>query len=133
MAPAQSLNRVAVVTSDMDRLLGWYRRVFDASVFVDVEEAGLRHVVVSLGEVRPAFLHPFEFTSADLATRGLFLNGEVDHLALIAPDEDSFWDLHRRAEAETAGIVPVFDTGSTVNFHVDDFDGTAYEVSWRRI
>ena len=42
-------HHVATVTADIDRLIGFYERVFDATATADRSEEGLRHVFLDLG------------------------------------------------------------------------------------
>ena len=40
---------ITFLTEDMDRLLAFYVRVFDAEVTVDMTEEGLRHTFIKVG------------------------------------------------------------------------------------
>ena len=52
------IHHVAFITSDMDRLIAFYERIFEAQVTLDLEEEGLRHVFIEVGP--NTLLHPFE-------------------------------------------------------------------------
>jgi catechol 2,3-dioxygenase-like lactoylglutathione lyase family enzyme len=52
------IHHLTFVTSDMDRLIAFYERVFGARVTVDLEEEGLRHAFIEVGP--HTVLHPFQ-------------------------------------------------------------------------
>lgn len=52
------INHLTFIAADMDRLIAFYERVFEARVKVDLEEDGLRHTLIEVGP--HTFLHPFE-------------------------------------------------------------------------
>lgn len=57
------LHHLAFITADMDRLIAFYDRVFAAPVTLDLEEEGLRHVLIEVGP--HTLLHPFEVPGPD--------------------------------------------------------------------
>jgi len=50
------IHHIAFITSDMDRLISFYKRLFEARVTLDLEEEGLRHVFIEVGP--NTLLHP---------------------------------------------------------------------------
>jgi catechol 2,3-dioxygenase-like lactoylglutathione lyase family enzyme len=52
------VHHVTLLTEDMDRLLAFYVRVFDAEVTLDMTEDGLRHAFLRVGP--KTVLHPFQ-------------------------------------------------------------------------
>jgi catechol 2,3-dioxygenase-like lactoylglutathione lyase family enzyme len=52
----KSIHHLTFITADMDRLISFYQRVFDARVIIDLEEDGLRHTFIEVGE--DTYLHP---------------------------------------------------------------------------
>lgn len=46
------IHHLTFVTADMDRLISFYERVFDARKTVDLEEEGLRHAFIRLDRTR---------------------------------------------------------------------------------
>jgi catechol 2,3-dioxygenase-like lactoylglutathione lyase family enzyme len=50
-------HHITFLTEDMDRLLAFYVRVFDAEVTLDMTEEGLRHAFLKVGPT--TVLHPF--------------------------------------------------------------------------
>jgi catechol 2,3-dioxygenase-like lactoylglutathione lyase family enzyme len=51
------IHHVAFLTSDMDRLISFYERIFEARVTLDLEEEGLRHVFIEVGPHRGGTEH----------------------------------------------------------------------------
>src|SRR5215208_1972187 len=52
------IHHIAFITSDMDRLISFYERIFEARVTLDLEDEDLRHVFIEVGP--NTLLHPFE-------------------------------------------------------------------------
>ena len=102
-------HHITFLTEDMDRLLAFYVRVFDAEVTLDMTEDGLRHAPGAHVQPRPS--GPF---------------------ALLAPAEEAFRELRRRIEAEGAADGEVRDMGSLWIMGYFDPDGAALEVILER-
>ena len=68
------IHHLTFITADMDRLICFYARIFDARVTVDLEEEGLRHAFIEVGP--HTVLHPFQ----------------VPELSLLAPSRCSSAD-----------------------------------------
>ena len=43
------IHHLTFITADLDRLIAFYERVFEARVTVDLEEDGLRHAFIEVG------------------------------------------------------------------------------------
>jgi catechol 2,3-dioxygenase-like lactoylglutathione lyase family enzyme len=84
MALTAGSHHVAMLTSDMDRLIGFYERVFEGEVVLDMNEDGLRHTFIDLGG--GFILHPFQIPGVEVPQGELtiFERGRLDHLALRA-------------------------------------------------
>jgi catechol 2,3-dioxygenase-like lactoylglutathione lyase family enzyme len=96
------IHHLTFITSDLDRLIGFYERVFGARVTVDLEEEGLRHAFIEVGP--HAVLHPFQVPDIELpGSQPIFQRGRLDHFALNAASEEAFRELPRRVVAEGAG------------------------------
>jgi len=125
------IHHLAFITDDMDRLIGFYERVFGARVTVDLEEEGLRHAFIEVGP--HTVLHPFQVPGvAAPAARPMFQRGRLDHFALNAASEEAFRELCRRVVAEGAGDGVVTDMGSLLTFGFTDPDGGSCEVAWAK-
>jgi catechol 2,3-dioxygenase-like lactoylglutathione lyase family enzyme len=48
MQLVDGVHHVTFLTEDMDRLVGFYERVFDAELTLDMAEEGLRHVFLKV-------------------------------------------------------------------------------------
>jgi catechol 2,3-dioxygenase-like lactoylglutathione lyase family enzyme len=125
------IHHMAFITPDLDRLIAFYERVFEARVAIDLEEDGLRHAFIEVGP--HTFLHPFQVPGVPMpAARPMFERGRLDHFALHAASEEAFLELRRRVVAEGAGDGMVTDMGSLLSFGFTDPDGTSGEVAWTK-
>ena len=125
------INHLTFVTADMDRLIAFYGRVFEARVTLDLTEDGLRHAFIEVGP--HTVLHPFQVPGvAPPAPAPMFQRGRLDHFALNAASEDAFRELRRRLVAEGATKGVVTDMGSLLIFTFTDPDGGAHEVVWMK-
>jgi catechol 2,3-dioxygenase-like lactoylglutathione lyase family enzyme len=123
------IHHLACLTIDMDRLIAFYGRVFDARVLVDLHEDGLRHAFIELGP--RTVLHPFQAPGVtSLAALPMFQRGRLDHFAVNAASREAFHELHRRVVSEGAGNGVVTDMGSLLSFGFTDPDGGSHEVVW---
>lgn len=122
-------NHVATVTRDMDRLLLFYKEVFDATPVFDLVAPGLelRHVGIDLGG---AFLHAWEISEDETGAFALemFRRGRLDHMALAARDEHALEQLRARLVAHGACKGNVTDFGSILSVWFTDPDGMEMEV-----
>ncbi len=122
-------NHVATMTRDMDRLIEFYKEVFDAKPVFDLVAPGLelRHVGIDLGG---AFLHAWE-ASEDVTgpfPREMFRRGRLDHIALAARDEGSLEELRQRLISHGACDGSISDFGSVFSVWFTDPDGMELEV-----
>jgi catechol 2,3-dioxygenase-like lactoylglutathione lyase family enzyme len=84
VAPVNDLHHKTFLTADMDRLISFYERIFDARVTLDREDDGGRHAVIEIGP--QTVLHPFEVPSADVPPRQpIFERGHGLHAELQLP------------------------------------------------
>jgi catechol 2,3-dioxygenase-like lactoylglutathione lyase family enzyme len=126
------VHHVTFLTEDMDRLLGFYVRVFDAEVTLDMTEEGLRHAFLRVGPT--TVLHPFQILEgpAPPPPGPMFSRGRLDHFALLAPTEEAFRELRRRIVAAAAVDGEVRDMGRLWIMGYLDPDGAAHEVILQR-
>ena len=77
-------HHITFLTDDMDRLLAFYVRVFDAEVTLDMTEEGLRHAFLRVGPT--TVLHPFQILEGPgpPPPSPMFSRGRLDHFALLA-------------------------------------------------
>jgi catechol 2,3-dioxygenase-like lactoylglutathione lyase family enzyme len=126
------VHHLTFLTDDMDRLLGFYARVFDAEVTLDMTEEGVRHAFVAVGPT--TVLHPFQILAGPPPPppAPMFSRGRLDHFALLAPTEEAFRELRRRIEAEGVADGDVRDMRTYWIMGYFDPDGAAHEVMLRR-
>jgi catechol 2,3-dioxygenase-like lactoylglutathione lyase family enzyme len=123
------LHHLTFITADMDRLIAFYRRVFDATVTVDLVEDGLRHAFIRIGT--RTVLHPFQVPGVEPpGPQPMFQRGRLDHFALSATSEAAFMEVRRRLLAEGATDGAVTDMGSLLLLSFTDPDEGRQEVAW---
>jgi catechol 2,3-dioxygenase-like lactoylglutathione lyase family enzyme len=138
MALVSDLHHLAFLTADLDRLIAFYERIFDARVTFDREEGDegpvRRHAFIEIGP--HTVLHPFEVRGAEIPGRQpMFERGRLDHFALTAASEEAFREIRRRLIAEGAHSTEgglVTDMGSMLSFTFYDPDDAWQEVMWEK-
>jgi catechol 2,3-dioxygenase-like lactoylglutathione lyase family enzyme len=133
MAAVEGVHHITFLTEDMDRLVAFYERVFEARKTLDMTEEGLRHVYLEVG--RTTVLHPFQLFEAPPpppAPGAMFRRGRLDHFALRAPSREAFLELRRRIEAERAEDGEVRDMKAMWIMGFHDPDGFYVEVIWHK-
>jgi len=128
------IHHLTNLTADLDRLIGFYQRVFDAQVTLDMEEEGLRHAFIELGP--NTVLHPFEVPGVEVPQGDvpMFARGRLDHFGINTDSEDTFWELRDRVIEEGAAVedAVVTDMRGILSFTFEDPDGARHEVIWMR-
>jgi catechol 2,3-dioxygenase-like lactoylglutathione lyase family enzyme len=130
MALTDGFSHVASVTDDVDRLVGFYQRVFDAPVLFDMEEEGMRHAAIDVGA--GVVLHAFRVPWAPGdERREMFERGRTDHYGLTVPTMDALLEIRRRLQAEGPDTSDgaVRDFGPLYSLHYVDPDGVHLEVN----
>jgi catechol 2,3-dioxygenase-like lactoylglutathione lyase family enzyme len=132
VALVNDLHHMTFLTADLDRLISFYERIFEARVTLDREDGGRRHAFIEIGP--HTVLHPFEAPSAQVPGRQpIFERGRLDHFALNAASEEAFREIRRRLIAESAHATEgglVTDMGTMLSFSFHDPDGGWHEVMW---
>jgi catechol 2,3-dioxygenase-like lactoylglutathione lyase family enzyme len=122
------VNHVAIVTKDTDRLVAFYRAVFEAEVAGRQGFEGFWLTFISIGET--AELNVFEIegnTEADRQTP-MFGRGRIDHVGLQAASMDAFDQIRDRLIARGASDQFVTDFGPVLSIFFRDPDGLEGEV-----
>ena len=132
MALTSGPHHLATLSADLDRLIDFYQRVFDAEVLDDMREEGIRHAFLDLGG--GFILHPFQVEGVDVPQGEIpiFERGRIDHLALRAETPEIFWDLRERIYEAGASDGQVTDLGPLLSAGFVDPDGLWGEVCWDR-
>lgn len=130
----RDIHHLTILTSDMDRLIAFYERVFDARVTMDREDDGLRHAFIEIGP--HVVLHPFQVPGVEVPGRqAIFERGRIDHFGLNCASEEAFRELRRRLIAEGAAATEggqVTDMGTMLSFSYYDPDGAWHEIMWNK-
>lgn len=131
MTLLDDIHHLTFLTADMDRLIDFYARVFEARVTFDMEEDGLRHAFIQVGP--RTVLHPFQLPGGGpVPSPPMFQRGRLDHFALSAASESAFRTLRRRVMTEGASDGRVTDMGSLLILTFTDPDGGSVEIVWRK-
>jgi len=133
MRLVEGIQHLTLLSDDLDRLAGFYERVFGATKTPDLTEEGFRHIFLELGPT--TVLHPFQLLDGPApppAPGTMFERGRLDHFALLAPTEEAFREIRRRLEAEGAARRPARDTKTAWIMDFQDPDGLYAEVIWRK-
>jgi catechol 2,3-dioxygenase-like lactoylglutathione lyase family enzyme len=125
-------HHITFLTENMDRLVAFYERVFEAEKTLDMTEEGLRHGFLKVGP--NTVLHPFQMLEGPgpPPPGQMFSRGRLDHFELLAPTEDAFRELRRRIVAEGAADGEVRDMRRLWIMGYFDPDGAAHEVILQR-
>jgi catechol 2,3-dioxygenase-like lactoylglutathione lyase family enzyme len=132
MKLVDGISHVATVTEDLDRMVAFYRRVFDAQVSEVMVDEGLRHQLIFLGD--QVALHPFELPGAQPDQRfEMFDRGRLDHFGVTAPSVEALLELRARLSAENDGAgatdAEIRDFGALYSLRYVDPDGVQLEVN----
>ena len=132
MKLVDGISHVATVTEDLDRMAAFYQRVFDAEVGEVMEEDGLRHQLIYLGD--QVALHPFEVSWKQPEQRfEMFDRGRLDHFGVTAPTVDALLEIRDRLLAEKDGAgatdAQITDFGALYSLRYVDPDGVELEVN----
>lgn len=129
MKLVDGIHHLTFITSDMDRLIAFYERIFDAEITMDLTEGPVRHTFIEIGP--ETVLHPFQLPDVEVpGSLPMFQRGRLDHFCLNTPSEEAFWELHKRAQQEDCLDGDVIDMGMILLFSFTDPDGALHEIAW---
>jgi catechol 2,3-dioxygenase-like lactoylglutathione lyase family enzyme len=121
------INHVALLTTDTDRLVEFYRDVFDATLFAQREEApGMKLTFIDIGPATQ--LNVFEMAGNEQDHTPMFGRGPIDHLGLQASSKEAFDTIRTRLMARGATDGFVTDFGGALSVFFVDPDGLECEV-----
>ncbi len=122
------INHVAVLTGDTNRLLSFYRDVFDATSTVLQDSDGFKVTAIWIGG--SAELNVFEMAGNDEHRRQvpMFERGRLDHMALSASSVEAFDEVRSRLLERDATDGFVTDFGHILSLFFRDPDGLECEV-----
>jgi catechol 2,3-dioxygenase-like lactoylglutathione lyase family enzyme len=123
-------HHVGVLTTDLNRLLAFYRAVFDAEPFFDLIDEGVRSALIDVGG--GGFLHAFEVPEGQipLAGKPKYQRGHLDHIALAVPTQEVFRAVRRRAMEAGATNGRVRDFGAAWGMKFRDPDAMEGDLMW---
>jgi catechol 2,3-dioxygenase-like lactoylglutathione lyase family enzyme len=129
MPLVSSVNHVAVLTTDLDRFVQFYQRVFDLDVVFAESTPAFRHAILRTGP--DSWLHPAEVPASQHgeALPAMFDRGHLDHLSLGAADAAAFAEARGRLVEEGASDGAVEDLGAFHSLWFRDPDGMHGELT----
>ena len=123
-------NHVATLTTDIDRLVGFYGEAFGAEVTFEMaaREDHPRMVVLDLGG--GSALNVFETTADEIIgeQRRQGGRGAIDHFALAVEDISALEEVRDRLKAAGADIGEIQRLGGLWSLFFRDIDGMELEV-----
>lgn len=125
----EGVNHVAILTNDTERLVSFYREVFDATVSGQLPaDEGALLTFIDIGPF--AELNVFEVPNNTEAERQtpMFGRGRIDHLGLQATSLDAFDTIRARLMERGATDGFVTDFGRVLSVFFRDPDGLEGEV-----
>jgi catechol 2,3-dioxygenase-like lactoylglutathione lyase family enzyme len=124
------INHVATITADLDRLVRFYRGVFDATKTREIEASPdhRRMIILDLGG--GVALNAFEVTSEEIIgeRRRLAGRGPIDHFGLAVDSLTTLEIIRNRLLAAGADIGEIQQLGSEWSLFFRDPDGMELEV-----
>ena len=129
MSLLAGLNHVAVLTTDLDRFVSFYTRVFELDVVFSETAPAFRHAILRMGP--HSWLHPVEIPGNPYAqaSPAMFKRGHLDHLALAAASSDAFEQARRRLREIGASDGAVEELGPFHSLWFKDPDGMRGELT----
>jgi catechol 2,3-dioxygenase-like lactoylglutathione lyase family enzyme len=130
MPISTGFNHVATVTADLDRIVGFYQDVFDATVTFEMaaEPDHPRMVILDLGGTSAlnVFEQPADTLVGDRSTPGG--RGPIDHYGIAVASRADLDRIQERLTAAGADIGEIQQLGDTWSLFFRDPDGMELEV-----
>jgi catechol 2,3-dioxygenase-like lactoylglutathione lyase family enzyme len=129
MSLLTGVNHVAVLTTDLDRFIEFYRDVFDVDVVFQETTPAFRHAILRTGPA--SWIHPAEVIGNSHADGlpHMLDRGHLDHVALGASSAAAFDELRRRLLQRGATDGAVDDLGPFHSLWFRDPDGMDAELT----
>jgi catechol 2,3-dioxygenase-like lactoylglutathione lyase family enzyme len=121
-------NHVAILTSNADRFVEFYREVFDAEVIGTMLDGEGLLTFVQVGSQAEINLFQVDGNTEAQRQVPMFGRGRIDHLGLQAASLDAFDEIRRRLIARGAADDFVTDFGPILSVFFRDPDGLEGEV-----
>jgi catechol 2,3-dioxygenase-like lactoylglutathione lyase family enzyme len=127
------INHLALVTSNMDATIRFWRDLLGMRLVVSLGHPGYRHYFF---EISPqdmiAFFEWPEVTPIPEKDHGVPVRGPVafDHVSIGVAQREELWDVKARLEAAGFWASEVIDHGFILSLYSFDPNGIAIEFSW---
>ena len=129
MTLVAGINHVAIVTSNLERFIEFYTRMFGLEVLFREVTPAFQHAILRTGP--SSWLHPVEVpeNTHGAAIPEMLARGHLDHLALTVPSRAAFDLVRERLVAAGASSGAVESLGAFHSFWFSDPDGMRGEAS----
>ena len=121
-------NHVALLTSDTERFVDFYRDVFDAEVITSQQMPEGRLTFVKIGPHTEFNLFEVDGNSEAERQTPMFGRGRLDHFGVQAGSIEGFEEIRRRLRERGAADDFVTDFGPVLSLFFRDPDGLECEV-----
>ncbi len=134
MIKYRSINHVALVTSNMDETIRFWRDLLCMRLIAGVGKPGYRQYFFEVSENN--LLSFFEWSEAepiDEKDAGRVVKGPIafDHICFELEGEDNLWELKDRLEAADIWVTEVMDHGFIHSFFTFDPNGISLEFCYK--
>jgi catechol 2,3-dioxygenase-like lactoylglutathione lyase family enzyme len=123
-------NHVATMTTDLDRLVGFYVSAFDAEKTFEMQAEGdhPRMAILDLGG--GAALNAFEVGTDQIIgeQRSIGRRGAIDHFALAVADRPTLEEVRGRIVDAGGDVGDIQQLGTELSLFFRDIDGMELEV-----
>lgn len=128
MSLVNGINHVAVLTSDLDRFIAFYREVFELPLLFEETTPAFRHAILATGP--SSWLHPAAISGNPhgAALPDMFTRGHLDHIALTAQSAQAFAEIRQRLIERQVSTGDVEDLGAFHALWFRDPDGMKGEL-----
>ena len=130
MPISKGFNHVATLTTDLDRHVEWWGRVFGATVTFSMEKEGDHPRMFILDVGGGAALNVFEVAEEEIIgeRRRQGGRGAIDHFAIAVDSRDELETVKQRLIDAGADIGEIQQLGSEWSLFFRDIDGMELEV-----
>ena len=122
------IHHVAILSSDTDRLVDFYRSVFDATVEHSSIDGPVRLTFLDIGPNTELNIFEIEGNHEAEHQTPMFGRGRLDHIGLRAASIEAFTEIRRRLIDQGATDGFVTDFGPVLSLFFTDPDGLEGEV-----
>ncbi len=131
----RGFNHIALVTSDMDKTLLFWRDLIGLRLVAGIGNRHYRQYFFELSKGQ--YISFFQWSGAEPVEEkdpGAIYKGPIvfDHICLEVQNEDDLWDLKARLEAQDIWVTEVLDHGFIYSFFTTDPNNINVEICFSK-